>query len=51
MKGNTSAIVYACIAVFSWSIVATAFKIALMHLTYFEMLLVAGCTACFFDEI
>ena len=48
MKGNASAIVYACIAVLSWSTVATAFKIALMHLTYFEMLLVASCTACFF---
>lgn len=32
-------------AVLSWSTVATAFKIALTHLTYFEMLLVAGCTS------
>lgn len=32
-------------AVLSWSTVATAFKIALTHLTYFEMLLVASCTS------
>lgn len=42
---QTRAIVYACIAVLSWSTVATAFKIALTHLTHFEMLLVAGCTS------
>lgn len=29
----------------SWSTVATAFKIALTHLTHFEMLLIASCTA------
>lgn len=51
MKGNASAIVYACIAILSWSTVATAFKIALMHLTYFEMLLIACCTAFFFFAI
>ena len=45
MKNNTSAIIYACIAVLSWSTVATAFKIALTHLTHFEMLLVASCTS------
>ena len=41
MKNSTSAVVYACIAVLSWSTVATAFKIALTHLTHFEMLLIA----------
>lgn len=45
MKDNTKAIVYASIAVASWSTVATAFKITLMHLTHFEMLLVASTTA------
>lgn len=44
MKQNNSAIVYG-IAVLSWSTVATAFKIALMHLTHFGMLLIASCTA------
>lgn len=47
MRDNTKAIVYAGIAVASWSTVATAFKIALMHLTHFEMLLIASCTALF----
>ncbi len=51
MKGNASAIVYACIAVLSWSTVAAAFKIALMYLTYFEKLLIVARTACIFDEI
>lgn len=45
MKDNTRSVLYACIAVLSWSTVATAFKIALMHLTHFEMLLVACCTS------
>jgi drug/metabolite transporter (DMT)-like permease len=45
MKSKSSAVVYACIAVLSWSTVATAFKIALTHLTTFEMLLVASSTA------
>ena len=45
MKNSTSAVVYACIAVLSWSTVATAFKIALTHLTHFEMLLIASCTS------
>ena len=42
-RNNTRAIIYACIAVLSWSTVATAFKIALTHLTHFEMLLIASC--------
>ena len=45
MRNSTSAVVYACIAVLSWSTVATAFKIALTHLTHFEMLLIASCTS------
>lgn len=45
MKDNTKAIIYACIAVVSWSTVATSFKIALLHLTHYEMLLIASCTA------
>lgn len=45
MKDNTKATVCAGVAVLSWSTVATAFKIALTHLTHFEMLLIASCTA------
>lgn len=44
-RDGAGAIVCACIAVLSWSTVATAFKIALTHLTHFEMLLVASCTS------
>lgn len=47
MRDNAKATVFAGIAVLSWSTVATAFKIALMHLTHFEMLLIASCTALF----
>lgn len=42
---NTKAILYALVAVLSWSTVATAFKIALTYLTHFEMVLVASATA------
>lgn len=45
MKENKQSILYAGLAVLSWSSVATAFKISLMYLTHFEMLLVASCTA------
>ena len=45
MNSNTKSIVLASVAVLSWSTVATAFKIALSQLTYFEMLLVACITA------
>lgn len=44
MKDDTKAIIYACIAVLSWSTVATSFKIALTYLTHYEMLLIASCT-------
>ena len=45
MKENNKAIVLAMTAVLSWSTVATAFKVALTHLTHFEMLLVASVTS------
>lgn len=45
MTRDTKATTLAAIAVLSWSTVATAFKIALSRLTYFEMLLVASLTA------
>lgn len=45
MNSNTKSIVLASVAVLSWSTVATAFKIALSQLTYFEMLLVSCITA------
>lgn len=45
MKEEKKAIALAGVAVLSWSTVATAFKIALTHLTHFEMLLVASSTA------
>lgn len=45
MTDNTKSIVLAGTAVLSWATVATAFKIALQHLTVFNMLLVATATA------
>ena len=45
MKANSKALLLAGIAVLSWSTVATAFKIALTHLTYYEMLVVASATS------
>lgn len=45
MKNDNKAIGYACLAVLSWSTVATAFKMALRSLTYFELLLVASLTS------
>ncbi len=45
MTDNTKAIVLGGVAVLSWATVATAFKIALMHLSVFNMLLVATVTA------
>lgn len=47
MTQDNKAIVYAAIAVLSWSTVASAFKIALRYLSSFELLLVASCTAFF----
>lgn len=48
MKANTQAVVYAGIAVLSWSTIATALKIALKYQTHFEMLLIASSTALLF---
>lgn len=45
MKTENKAIVYAFLAVLSWSTVATAFKVALTYLSHFEMLLVACFTS------
>lgn len=45
MKNDNKAILYACLAVLSWSTVATAFKVALRNLTYFELILVACLTS------
>ena len=47
MKKNTQAILLALAAVLSWSTVATAFKVALIYLTHFEMLLIASITSLF----
>lgn len=45
MKENNKALLYAFIAILSWSTVASAFKIALRSLTFYELLLVATLTA------
>lgn len=45
MTSNSKSIVLAGVAVLSWATVATAFKIALMHLSVFCMLLVATVTS------
>jgi len=51
MEKSSKAIVYASVAVLSWSTVATAFKIALKSLSYFELILIASCTALFIFTI
>ncbi len=45
MKNTVKPIFLASIAVLSWSTVATAFKVALRHMSVFEMVLVASVTA------
>lgn len=45
MTGNTKSVILASVAVLSWATVATAFKIALEHLSVFNMLFVATWTA------
>ena len=45
MTKNSKSIVLASVAVLSWATVATAFKIALMHLSVFCMLLIATVTS------
>lgn len=45
MKDNNKAILYVSITVLSWATVASAFKLALSSLTYYELLLIASITA------
>ena len=45
MKDSSKSLLYVTIAVASWSTVASAFKIALRHYSYYELLLVASITA------
>ena len=45
MKTSHQALVCAAVAVLSWSTVATAFKLALQQLTYFELIVIASLTA------
>ena len=45
ISNGAKAIISASFAVLSWSTVATAFKLALEHLTHFELLLVASSTS------
>lgn len=45
MKQTNKAILYACIAVLSWSTVATAFKKSLEHISHFELVLVSCVTS------
>ncbi|MBZ4674576.1 MAG: hypothetical protein JG772_264 [Dysgonamonadaceae bacterium] len=45
MKDNNKAILYVSITVLSWATVASAFKLALSSLTYYELLLIASFTA------
>lgn len=45
MKDSNKALLFVSIAVLSWSTVATAFKIALRHYSYFELIFVSALTA------
>lgn len=45
MKQTNQAIMYACLAVLSWSTVATAFKKSLEHISHFELVLVSCVTS------
>ncbi|MDN5296652.1 MAG: hypothetical protein PWQ71_758 [Bacteroidota bacterium] len=45
MKDNNKAILYVSITVLSWATVASAFKLALSSLNYYELLLIASFTA------
>lgn len=45
MKDNNKAILYVSITILSWATVASAFKLALSRLTYYELLLIASITA------
>lgn len=48
MNSNNKSVIYALIAVLSWSTVATAFKLSLTYFSNYEMLLVACLTSLFF---
>lgn len=48
LSSHNKSLIYVSIAVLSWATVATAFKIALRQLSYFELLLIASVTACLF---
>lgn len=45
MKDSSKSLIYIAITVASWSTVASAFKIALRHYSYYELLLVSAITA------
>lgn len=45
MKSSSKPLLLGCIAVLSWSTVATAFKVALQHMSVFEMVFVSVLTA------
>ena len=45
MKDDNKAILYVSITILSWATVASAFKLALSSLTYYELLLIASGTA------
>lgn len=45
MKETNKAILYACLAVLSWSTVATAFKKSLEHISHFELVLISCVTS------
>lgn len=47
MNSNNKSVIYALIAVLSWSTVATAFKLSLTYFSNYEMLLVACLTSLF----
>ncbi|MFO7810768.1 MAG: EamA family transporter, partial [Candidatus Delongbacteria bacterium] len=54
MKDQKAAYIYALLAVFFWSTVATAFKLTLKELDQFQMLFVASvfsCTIFFFSIV
>ncbi|MCK9301161.1 MAG: hypothetical protein M0P23_07265, partial [Bacteroidales bacterium] len=44
-KDDKKAILYVSVTVLSWSTVASAFKLALSSLTYYELLLISSITA------
>lgn len=51
LSKGSKAVISASFAVLSWSTVATAFKLALEHLTHFELLLIASSTALLINAL